>query len=285
MHLYTALCVTLHLSAVTQSSTVVQDTGVTSSRVGDNVTLRCFCRSEVVTHFFWYHQRLGRAPKLLSNIYKYDLSQQKIHQLQANPRYFVHVKQGMNNLHISNVQCGDSAMYFCGTSHSNTAEFGDGVFLQVQETEPVDVVQEPVSKFVLPGDSVTFNCTVLGGTCDGQHSVYWLRHSTLTTYNHKDQCRNVSTPASPAQNNIYYFQMMNLSSSDAGTYYCAVSSCGEIRFGSGTKLHVGEDPATITAQIKILLHLSVIRVVVMLCVVIVCLLVYIWKRSHARRDH
>ncbi|KAF7649372.1 hypothetical protein LDENG_00142410 [Lucifuga dentata] len=37
---------------------------------------------------------------------------------------------------------------------------------------------------------------------------------------------------------VYNLLVRNLSSADAGTYYCALTSCGEIVFGNGTRLNI-----------------------------------------------
>ena len=71
---------------------------------------------------------------------------------------------------------------------------------------------------------------------------------------------------------------MNLISSDAGTYYCAVASCGEILFGSGSKLLIKDDVEDPVAQIRILVWLSIIRTGVLLLFLTLCLLAYISKR-------
>ncbi|KAJ8337711.1 hypothetical protein SKAU_G00366770 [Synaphobranchus kaupii] len=78
------------------------------------------------------------------------------------------------------------------------------------------VLQQPESESVQPGDSVTLQCTVHTETCAGEH---WG-----------------SGAVSPTQSCVYNFPKRNLSLSDAGTYYCAVATCGEILFGNGTKL-------------------------------------------------
>ncbi|KAJ8008363.1 hypothetical protein DPEC_G00104050 [Dallia pectoralis] len=109
------------------------------------------------------------------------------------------------------------------------------------------VFQQPVSESVQPGDSVTLNCTINTETCEGEHSVYWFRHDSGEShpgiiYTHGDrsgQCKNSTETGSPTQSCVYNLPKRNLSLSDAGTYYCAVVSCGEILFGNGTKLDVG----------------------------------------------
>uniref|UniRef100_A0A674E134 Ig-like domain-containing protein n=1 Tax=Salmo trutta TaxID=8032 RepID=A0A674E134_SALTR len=99
---------------------------------------------------------------------------------------------------------------------------------------------------VQPGDSVTLNCTMHTDTCAGEHSVYWFRHGSgeshpgiiYTHVDRSDQCEKSSEAGSPTQSCVYNLPKRNLSLSDAGTYYCAVASCGEILFGNGTKLDI-----------------------------------------------
>ncbi|XP_071777407.1 immunoglobulin kappa light chain-like [Centroberyx gerrardi] len=244
-----------HVSAVAQSSAVKQDSGVISVSVGDNVTLHCFYQSDVAMHFSWYWQTFGSTPQLLSTVYKYD-RKDTFHPLKKKPRFAVERDEGINHLHISDVQCSDAATYFCGSSHSNVVEFGEGVFLNVKGsgTNLIEIVQQPVSESVQPGASVTLNCTVQTGTCDGEHSVYWFRHGSRpgVLHIHGDRCKEISKPGSPSQSCVYRLQKTNLSSSDAGTYYCAVASCGEILFGSGSKLHIKNGVEGLTAQMRIL---------------------------------
>ncbi|XP_073331720.1 uncharacterized protein [Pagrus major] len=279
MQLYMILCGVLHLSAVIQSTAVKQDTGVISTSVGDNVTLHCFYDSQVAMHFSWYRQTLGGGPELLTSIYKYDQPSKGIHQMEKHPRFSVQMKDGTNHLHISEVHISDSATYFCGSSHSNRVEFGEGVFLSVRGVNLKEVIQGPDSKIVPQGGSVTFNCTVHTGTSDGEHSVYWFRHESRQGILHTpgDGWKHVSTPGSPQESCVYHLQKMNLSSSDAGTYYCAVASCGGILFGNGSKLFVQSDTEDQMAQMRILVWLSIIRTGVLLFFVTVCLLVYIGK--------
>ncbi|XP_029311208.1 uncharacterized protein LOC115023978 [Cottoperca gobio] len=135
---------------------------------------------------------------------------------------------------------GDSSTYFCGSSHSNIITFGEGVFLSVEGTNKID--QGPVSETIQPGGSVTLNCTVHTGSCDEEHSVYWFRQGSHQgiLHTHGRRCKHISSTGSPSQSCVYHLQKTNLSSTDAGTYYCAVASCGEVLFGNGSKLFVKE---------------------------------------------
>lgn len=118
-----------------QSSALEQDSGLVSVGVGDNVTLRCFYQGNMEMHFSWYQQILGSKPKLLSTIYKYDQKATLYNRFKNNSRFSVQSGKGINHLNISDVQCSDSATYYCGSAHSNVVEFGEGVFLSVKGTE------------------------------------------------------------------------------------------------------------------------------------------------------
>uniref|UniRef100_A0A8C8FDZ4 Ig-like domain-containing protein n=1 Tax=Oncorhynchus tshawytscha TaxID=74940 RepID=A0A8C8FDZ4_ONCTS len=119
-------------------------------------------------------------------------------------------------------------------------------FMYFTNTSYMSVLQQPVSELVQPGGSVTLNCTIHTETCAGEHSVYWFRHGSGESrpriiYTHGDrsnQCEKISEAGFPPQSCVFNLPKRNLSLSDAGTYYCAVASCGEILFGNGTKLDI-----------------------------------------------
>lgn len=106
------------------------------------------------------------------------------------------------------------------------------------------VLQEPVSDRLHPGDSVTLQCSVISQICAGEYSVYWFRHSSghsdpgiiYTHDNRSDQCMKRSENGSPTQSCVYSLSQTELTTSDAGIYYCAVATCGKIHLGNGTKL-------------------------------------------------
>ncbi|XP_059211129.1 immunoglobulin kappa light chain-like [Centropristis striata] len=279
MHLYLILCGLIHLPAAIQLPAVKQDTGVISASVGDNVTLHCVYDSQVAMHFSWYRQTFGSGPELLSAVYKYDTPSKVFHWMEENPRFSVQREEGMNHLRISDVHLSDSATYFCGSSHSNIVEFGAGIFLSVRGPRLKEVVQGPVSETIQPGGSVTLKCTVHTGTCDGEHSVYWFQHGLQQGLLHTNggRCKRASAPGSPSQSCVYHLQKTNLSSSDAGTYFCAVASCGEVLFGNGSKLLLQGDVEVHMAQMRILAWLSIIRTTVLLFFSTICALLYIRK--------
>ena len=117
------------------------------------------------------------------------------------------------------------------------------------EPDITAITQDFPSDPVHAGDSVTLQCSVLSDsenkTCPGGHSVYWFRAGSdashpdlIYTDGSRDECRKKTGIPSSPKSCVYRFSK-NISSSDAGTYYCAVATCGEILFGNGTKLELG----------------------------------------------
>ena len=93
----------------------------------------------------------------------------------------------------------------------------------------------------------------------------WWRTQSLLVQTRIFQSKHVSTAQSPSQSCVYHIEKMNLISSDAGTYYCAVASCGEILFGSGSELLIKDDVEDPMTQIRVLVWLSIIRTGILLC--------------------
>uniref|UniRef100_A0A3Q3IES0 Ig-like domain-containing protein n=2 Tax=Monopterus albus TaxID=43700 RepID=A0A3Q3IES0_MONAL len=229
------------------SSSVHQDGGFISANVGDNVTLRCFYEGDVAAMFYWYKQTLQQKPRLLSSFYKHDTSGIFYAEFKDNPRFSLETNNGKNHLTILNLQISDSATYYCTTSYLNKFEFAEGTTVSVGSSVNVQaVVHQSASETIQPGGSVTLNCTVHNGTCDGEYRVYWFKDSEQShpglIYTHggsSDQCER--KPETQTHSCVYNLLMNSLNLSHAGTYYCAVASCGHILFGNGTKLDVEDE--------------------------------------------
>jgi len=142
-----------------------------------------------------------------------------------------------------------------------------------------EIIQKPTSETIQPGGSVTFNCTVYTEVCDGGYTVHWFRHGSHqgVLHTHRNQCKPIPVPGSPSQSCVYYLQKKNLSSSDAGTYYCAVASCGKILLGNGSKLLISHHAEDQVARIRILVWLSIVRTGILLLLLTICLLVFVRK--------
>ncbi|XP_045920730.1 immunoglobulin kappa light chain-like [Micropterus dolomieu] len=225
------------------SSSVRQEGGFVSADVGDSVTLRCFCNVNTAARFFWYKQNLGQKPRLISSSYTFNKNGTFYDEFKNNPRFTLETERGKNHLTISDLHISDSATYYCASSLSLTFEFAEGTTVSVKGSglKVPALVLQSASEPIQPGGSVTLNCTVHTGTCDGEHSVYWFKNSEEShpglIYTHggrNDQCERKSN--TQTHTCVYNLALKSLNLSHAGTYYCAVASCGHVLFGNGTKL-------------------------------------------------
>ncbi|XP_039677662.1 uncharacterized protein LOC120572431 [Perca fluviatilis] len=227
-----------HMS-VQELSSVRQERRIVSANVGDKVTLRCFCEGEAAW-LYWYKQTLGQKPRLISTFYVYGIKITFYNEFKNNSRFRLDTAD--KNLTIFDLNISDAATYYCATSNAVVLDFAEGTIINVKGSDlkdPAWVHQS--SESIQPGGSVTLNCTVHTGTCDGEHSVYWFKKSEESQpgliYTHggrNDQCE--SKPNTQTHTCVYKLPMKSLNLSHAGTYYCAVASCGHILFGNGTKL-------------------------------------------------
>ncbi|XP_056225157.1 uncharacterized protein LOC130164439 [Seriola aureovittata] len=220
---------------------VPQEKSFVSAHVGDKVNLRCFFGS-LTKRLYWYKQSLGQKPRLISSFYKHDLNSTFHNEFKSDSRFTLDTENGKNHLTITDLRTSDSATYCCVT-YLYTLEFLDSIILSVGGSglNIQASVHQSGSEILQPGGSVTLSCTVHTGTCDGEHSVYWFKDSEEShpglIYTHgdrNDQCER--KPETQTQTCVYNLPMQSLNLSHAGTYYCAVASCGHILFGDGTKL-------------------------------------------------
>nr|XP_033466129.1 uncharacterized protein LOC117246379 [Epinephelus lanceolatus] len=231
------------MTHVESSIYVRQDSGFISADVGESVTLRCFYEGVAVI-IYWYKQTVGQKPRLISTSYKHDKSGTFMDEFQNNTRFTLDTGNGKNHLTISDLRFSDSATYYCTGCYTYDLEFVDGATVSVKGSglNVPALVHQSVSETIQPGGSVTLNCTVHTGSCDdGEHSVYWFQNSDEShpglIYSHggrNDQCER--KPDTQTHTCVYNLPMKSLNLSHAGTYYCAVASCGHILFGDGTKL-------------------------------------------------
>uniref|UniRef100_A0A8D3AWV4 Ig-like domain-containing protein n=1 Tax=Scophthalmus maximus TaxID=52904 RepID=A0A8D3AWV4_SCOMX len=220
------------------STTVHKDSGFILVNVGDNFTLECFYVSNT-RMYYWYKQTLGQEPQLIPTTYKF--SKGTSHgEFKDNPRFTLETNDSLTQLKISDVQLSDSATNYCSRRHSFTLEFMEGVTVSVKGSG-LNIqarVHQLASETVQPGGSVILSSTVQNGTCNGEHNVYWFKNSEEPhpglIYNHgyrNDQCER--KPNTQTHSCTYNLSMKSLNFSHAGTYYCAVASCGHVLFGNG----------------------------------------------------
>ncbi|XP_040887420.1 uncharacterized protein LOC121177241 isoform X3 [Toxotes jaculatrix] len=218
-----------------------------SANVDENVTLPCLCQDNTAVMFYWYKQTLGQKPKLILTFYMHSdktTFEDEFHY----SRFSLNIGNSGNVLNISHLQISDSATYYCASGNLEDYEFCQGTTVSVKGSglNIQALVHQSPSETVQPGGSVTLSCTVHTGTCDGEHSVYWFRNSEESQpgliYTHgdrNDQCER--KPDTQTHTCFYNLPMENHSLSHAGTYDCAVASCGHILFGNRTKQDSKDD--------------------------------------------
>uniref|UniRef100_A0A3B4TDP6 Uncharacterized LOC111232580 n=1 Tax=Seriola dumerili TaxID=41447 RepID=A0A3B4TDP6_SERDU len=245
---------------------------------GEPATFSCVLPREDLNkrQVFWYKQSAGDTLKIIA-------TQRKSINPVYGPEFSasrLEVKQSKNIVKLTILKTAhkDEGMYHCAVIDW-TENTWTGTYLSVkgnsQRTSNYTVVQWPtVSDPVHPGDSVTLQCSVLfesmNKTCAGDHSVYWFRagsdksHPNIiyTDGNKLDKCEKRSESLKSC---VYRFTK-NINSYDAGTYYCAVATCGEIIFGNGTKLWQKASSEVIALVISVVcLAISLIGNIVFIC--------------------
>uniref|UniRef100_A0A3B4FYF4 Ig-like domain-containing protein n=1 Tax=Pundamilia nyererei TaxID=303518 RepID=A0A3B4FYF4_9CICH len=216
---------------------------VKTVQLGEAATLTCALPikefGSITVH--WYKQSAGDGLKLIVTLSK-----------SAPPEYSPEFSRKRFNVENANNVCNltvlktvqeDEGIYHCGIAEWMYP-------IQWSETYLSNNLFQCdrnmlLHKIAPPGGSVTLHCSLLSNfdnkTCSGGLSMFWFREGSnpshpsiiYTDGNRHHECGDSSTEKSCA----YRFSK-NVSSSDAGTYYCAVATCGEILYGKGTKLDI-----------------------------------------------
>ncbi|XP_034063993.1 uncharacterized protein LOC117541050 isoform X3 [Gymnodraco acuticeps] len=224
---------------------------VTIVQLGESATFTCVYPDweHSNTRVKWYKQSVGDSLTLITTLLK---GTENPAFEKGFPHYRFNVKHlvNMSSLTILKTIQDDKAMYHCAVTTWIKDEW-TSTYLSLEgntlRATNVTVVQWPtLSDPVHPGDSATLQCSVLSDSenkkCPGEHSVYWFGVRSDTSYpniiytvgNEPNECKKTSD----TQKSCVYHLSKNFNSSDAGIYYCAVATCGEIVFGDGTKLNI-----------------------------------------------
>ncbi|XP_041841423.1 uncharacterized protein LOC121639894 [Melanotaenia boesemani] len=273
----------VRMNVVKKAPIVHQKRSFVSADVGENLVLQCLYGDDAA-RYYWYIQRMGKNLELICGSYKKETNATFFGDFKDNPRFRLETEAGQSQFKISNVQLSDTATYFCSTSLSFVFEFGEGTTVWVKDSGFTiqASVHQSESGSIQPAGSATLSCTVYNGTCDGEHSVYWFKdsnkHHSELIYTHGDgngQCERKTHTC------VYNLLMENLNMSDAGTYYCAVASCGHILFGKGTKLDVKSE----LNSLHLVYILSVaLTFTTILNAVLVFLLRKLYKRGNSQTE-
>uniref|UniRef100_A0A673N0M0 Ig-like domain-containing protein n=1 Tax=Sinocyclocheilus rhinocerous TaxID=307959 RepID=A0A673N0M0_9TELE len=218
------------------------------------VTIECHFLKKDFNLIVWYKQLLGKKPQHIAMSYYSN----NVHFLKGFDDGCLSVTKGngTNHLNIFRMTQEDVATYYCGVNKFTALYFSPGMFLMItrKHSNMRRILQQTHLKPVHFGDSVNLHCSVLTEKYVGNHSVYWFRHESGDTHpgiiykhgNMNDQCEKSSEKDSHVQSCIYNLPKKILGLSDAGTYYCAVATFGEILFGNGSRLEIGVSETTWT---------------------------------------
>ncbi|XP_062849610.1 immunoglobulin superfamily member 3-like [Trichomycterus rosablanca] len=236
------------------SVSVIQSKKLQTFVPGQTVTLSCNISEFNGNHFYWFKQSLGEGPTCIVNHFAGSQSEFYGH-FKIDKRFKTEKNGNLFTLIIFNTMSNDTGMYYCAVRDYDGIVFGNGVFLTYKDLKHQHYIKEVVSQdqpqdnlkwkeLLHPGNNVTLQCAVVSESCAGEHSVFWIRQGSgeshpgiiYTDGDSSDQCKNRSDAGSSTQSCIYNLPKRNLGTSDAGTYYCAVATCGEILFGNSSTL-------------------------------------------------
>ncbi|XP_028446018.1 signal-regulatory protein beta-2-like [Perca flavescens] len=262
---------------------------VTTVQLGEPATFTCALPDKGIgrPQLNWYKQSAGETLKLI--VRKGKSTKPAYEPEFPESRLEMNNDNNFSNLTILRTIQEDEGMYHCASTEWNTSPVWSGTYLLIkgntQRTSNYTVVQWPtVSDPVRPGDSVTLQCSVLSDSgnkmCPGDDSVFWFRAGSNKSYPdiiYTDRRRhNECDKRSDTQKSCVYRFSKNISSSDDGTYYCAVATCGEILFGDGTKLDI--EGTSVWSQKANTIIFSVISAI---SLIVTAVLIYAIQRNSA----
>uniref|UniRef100_A0A672ZNR1 Ig-like domain-containing protein n=1 Tax=Sphaeramia orbicularis TaxID=375764 RepID=A0A672ZNR1_9TELE len=197
---------------------------VTTAQIGESVTFSCnFSDSEYSnTRVKWYKQPSGHGLILITTLMK-TTTVSTFEKPFSPSRFQANYTSTRSSLTILKTAEDDEAVYYCSVITWSKDEWS-GTYLSIK-------------------GSVSLQCSVLSETktCPGDQSIHWFRAKSdssppniiYSSGNVPHGCDKRPDEGSPPRNCHYHFNAY-----DAGTYYCALATCGEIIFGNGTKLDI-----------------------------------------------
>ncbi|KAG9272300.1 hypothetical protein AMEX_G13280 [Astyanax mexicanus] len=146
-------------------------------------------------------------------------------------------------------------MYFCGGGDGNSIKFSKGTFVAVKDhsQSEISVLQSPAFQTLSPGEAVNLQCTVQPNNQPADQQVFWFRSSAGRSFpeiiftHHSSSSSNRQCEISSSKDGcVFNFTKNIFNTTDTGTYYCAVASCGRIIIGDGTPVDFNHSQSEIS---------------------------------------
>ncbi|XP_030595582.1 uncharacterized protein LOC115787146 [Archocentrus centrarchus] len=215
---------------------------LTAVKLGDSVTLTCSVSWDDVGLSYWYKLNFGYMTETIASGSFDKISLQWPFN---NSRFSATRVGNVHSLTIRNVNKEDEATYFCQAGAAYVMEFINGTVLAVNDPKTqqksVTVKQTPDVESVHLGDTMTLQCSLLSKNktdtveCPGEDKVHWFKGASES---HPGIIYHGGIRKREKGRCDYTLSKTITNSSDAGMYYCAVVTCGEILFGEGTKVEM-----------------------------------------------
>ncbi|XP_013864644.1 uncharacterized protein LOC106518089 [Austrofundulus limnaeus] len=253
-----AVFVLLSSFSVIQTLELLEQIHLTEVELGSNVTLTCEVYGHEKGLFYWFKLNYGY---MVQTVAKGSFNHVNLEKQFENSRFSVVNMADVHSLTIKNVSKEDEATYFCQTGTAYTMAFVNGTHLAVRgpQNNLEYVNQSSDTKSVSLGTAVTLNCSLFPVKKENshqcEHRAFWFRAGSNPglIYTDKTKC-----DPQTRRSCIYQLSKMIQKSSDAGTYYCAVVTCGQILFGEGTKVEIRQEVSLLVIILGVLLGCSVL---------------------------
>uniref|UniRef100_A0A3Q0SHP0 Ig-like domain-containing protein n=1 Tax=Amphilophus citrinellus TaxID=61819 RepID=A0A3Q0SHP0_AMPCI len=217
---------------------VLHQIPLTVAKIGDDVTLTCSFFSDDAGLSYWYKLNFGY---MLETVARGAFGKISLMEQFDNSRFSATNIGKVYYLTIRNISKEDEATYLCQAGSAYIMEFINCTVLAVNGKKSVTVKQIPDTEMVQLGGTMTLQCSLLSKSkndtneCLSGNKVHWFRAGS-ESYPHTiyhGSIRNTEEGKC-----VYSLSKSITNSSDAGMYYCAVVTCGEILFGEGTKVEI-----------------------------------------------
>ncbi|XP_026036936.1 uncharacterized protein LOC113030076 [Astatotilapia calliptera] len=233
---------------------------ITVTKLGDNVTLTCKIPRDNVGLSYWYKLNFGN---MIETIASGSFDKISLKGPFNNSRFNATKVGDIYSLTITNATKEDEATYLCQGGTAYIMEFFNSMLLVVDDTKTLQksftVKQTSDVESVHLGDTMTLQCSLLSENkddtdqCPDEDKVHWFKGGSES---HPGSIYHGSLRNKEDGRCDYSLSKTVTNSSDAGTYYCAVVTCGQILFGEGTEVEIEGFP--LVTVLVILLTCSVV---------------------------